>query len=79
NAVGQSPYGLVGPKDLPPAIVQSLYDAFEEATRDPGLQPLLDRFVQVPWRRNPTEYRQFAEQYFASVKPLLIKAGLAKP
>jgi len=79
NAVGQSPYGLVGPKDLPPAIVQSLYDAFEEAGKDPGVQVLLDRFVQVPWRRNPAEYRQFAEQYFASVKPLLVKAGLAKP
>jgi hypothetical protein len=33
----------------------------------------------VPWRRNPAEYRQFAEQYFVSVKPLLVKAGLAKP
>ena len=78
NVVGQSPYGLVGPKDLPAPIVQSLYDAFTEATNDPGLQPLLDRFIQVPWRRNPTEYKAFAEQYFNSVKPLLVKAGLAK-
>ena len=31
-----------------------------------------------PWRRNPAEYRKFAEDYFAGVKPLLIKAGLAK-
>ena len=79
DAVGQSPYGLVGPKDLPPAIVQSLHDAFTEASADPELQKLLDRFVQVPWKRNPTEYRAFAEQYFNSVKPLLVKAGLAKP
>lgn len=78
NVVGQSPYGLVGPKDLPPAIVQSLYDAFNEATNDPGLQPLLDRFIQVPWRRNPGEYKAFAENYFNTVKPLLVKAGLAK-
>lgn len=77
--VGQSPYGLVGPKDLPPAIVQSLYDAFTEAGRDPALQQLLDRFNQVPWQRNPAEYRAFAEQYFNSVKPLLVKSGLAKP
>lgn len=78
NAVGHSVYGLVGPKDLPPAIAQSLYEAFNEATNDPGLQPLLDRYIQVPWRRNPAEYRAYAEQYFNSIKPLLIKAGLAK-
>lgn len=78
NAVGHSVYGLVGPKDLPPAIAQTLYEAFDEATNDPGLQPLLDRFIQVPWRRNPAEYRAYAEQYFNTVKPLLIKAGLAK-
>ena len=78
NAVGQSPYGLVGPRDLPPAIVQSLYDAFTEASQDPGLLQLLDRYIQVPWKRNPAEFRAFAEQYFGSVKPLLVKAGLAK-
>jgi hypothetical protein len=32
----------------------------------------------VPWRRNPQEYRAYAESYFNSVKPLLVKAGLAK-
>lgn len=78
NAVGYSVYGLVAPKDTPQPIVQTLYEAFNEATNDPGLQPLLDKFLQVPWRRNPTEFRAFAEQYFNTVKPLLIKAGLAK-
>ncbi len=78
DAIGTSVYGLVGPKDLPPAVVQSIYDAFNEATNDPGLQQLLDRYIQVPWRRNPAEFRAFAEEYFVSVKPLLIKAGLAK-
>jgi tripartite-type tricarboxylate transporter receptor subunit TctC len=69
---------LVGPKDLPPAIVQSLYDAFEEASKDPTLQQLLDRYVAVPWKKNPSEYKAFAEQYFNSVRPLLIKAGMTK-
>ncbi|MFO1196789.1 MAG: tripartite tricarboxylate transporter substrate binding protein [Burkholderiaceae bacterium] len=78
DVVAQSPYGLVGPKDLPAGTVQALHEAFTEATNDPGLQPLLDRYIQVPWRRNPAEFRAFAEQYFGSVRPLLIKAGLAK-
>lgn len=79
DAIGQSPYGLVGPKDLPPAIVQSLYDAFNEANNDPATIDLLARYIQVPLKLNPTEYRAFAENYFNSVKPLLVKAGLAKP
>lgn len=78
NAIAHSPYGLVGPKDLPPGIVQVLHEAFAEVTNDPGLQPILDRYIQVPWRKNPAEYRAYADQYFNSVKPLLVKAGLAK-
>ena len=39
---------------------------------------LLGRYIQVPWKKNPAEYRAFAEGYFNSVKPLLVKAGLAK-
>ncbi|HPU53701.1 MAG TPA: tripartite tricarboxylate transporter substrate binding protein [Burkholderiaceae bacterium] len=78
NAVAQSPYGLVGPKDLPPHIAQTLHEVFTEATNDPGMQPILDRYIQVPWRKNPAEFRAYAESYFNSVKPLLIKAGLAK-
>ena len=78
DAVGYSVYGIVAPKDTPAAIVQSLHDAFIEATDDPGLQPLLDRFIQVPWRKNPAEFRAFAEQYFNGIRPLLIRAGLAR-
>ena len=78
NAIAHSPDGLVGPKDLPAPIAQARHEAFAEATNDPGMQPILDRYIQVPWRRNPAEFRAYAEQYFNSVKPLLIKAGLAK-
>ena len=78
KAIGHSPYGLVGPKDLPAPIVQSIFDAFEESVNDPALLALLDRYVQIPWRRNPAQYRAFAEEYFTSVKPLLVKAGLSK-
>lgn len=78
NAIAVSPYGLVGPKELPEAIIQTLHEAFDEATNDPGLQPVLDRFIQVPWRRTPAAYRAFAEKYYEDVRPLLIKSGLAK-
>jgi tripartite-type tricarboxylate transporter receptor subunit TctC len=79
NAIAVSPYGLVGPKDLPQVAIQTLHEVYSEAMKHPGHQPVLDKFIQVPWRRNPQEYRAFAEKYFTDVKPLLIKSGLAKP
>lgn len=78
NVIAVSPYGLVGPKQLPPVIIRTLHEAFSEAMNDPGHQPLLDKFIQVPWRRDPASYRAFAEKYFEDVRPLLIKSGLAK-
>jgi tripartite-type tricarboxylate transporter receptor subunit TctC len=78
DVVGQSPYGLVGPKDLPPAIVEAVHLAFKAAMADPRVDALLDSYIQAPWYKSPAEYRAFAEKYYAEVKPLLIKAGLAK-
>jgi tripartite-type tricarboxylate transporter receptor subunit TctC len=78
NVVGQSPYGLVGPKGLPPEIVETIHLAFKQAMADPRVQELLDKYIQAAWYKSPAEYRAFAEKYFVDVKPLLVKAGLAK-
>ena len=78
KVVGHSPYGLVGPKELPPNIVEAVHLAFKKAMADPRVDTLLDSYIQAPWYKNPAEYRAFAETYFVEVKPLLIKAGLAK-
>ena len=45
---------------------------------DSRVDALLDSYIQAPWYKTPAEYRAFAEKYFVDVKPLLIKAGLAK-
>jgi tripartite-type tricarboxylate transporter receptor subunit TctC len=74
----QSPYGLVGPKNLPAPIVEAVHQAFRKAMADPRVDALLDSYIQAPWYKSPAEYRAFAERYFVEVKPLLVKAGLAK-
>ncbi|MBI2764897.1 MAG: hypothetical protein HYX53_03185 [Chloroflexi bacterium] len=74
----KSPYGLVGPKDLPPATVEAIHLAFKEAMADPRVKELLDKYIQAEWYKSPAEYRGFAEKYFVDVKPLLVKAGLAQ-
>jgi tripartite-type tricarboxylate transporter receptor subunit TctC len=78
DVVGQSPYGLVGPKDMPVNIVEAVHQAFKAAMADPRVDTLLDSYIQAPWYKSPAEYRRFAEKYFVEVKPLLVKAGLAK-
>ena len=78
NVVGQSPYGIVGPKGMPPEVVDSIYLAFKEAMGEPKVNEYLAKFLQLPWYKNPAEYRAFAEKYYVEVKPLLIKAGLAQ-
>ena len=78
KVVGHSPYGLVGPKDLPAPIVEAVHQSFRKSMADPRVDALLDSYIQAPWYKNPAEYRAFAESYFVEVKPLLVKAGLAK-
>ncbi|HSH99437.1 MAG TPA: tripartite tricarboxylate transporter substrate binding protein [Reyranella sp.] len=78
DVVGHSPYGLVGPKDLPADIVEAVHLAFKAAMADPRVDALLDSYIQAPWYKSPAEYRAYAEKYHAEVKPLLVKAGLAK-
>ena len=78
KVVGQSPYGLLGPKGMQPVVVDTLYQAFKQASADPKVTEYLAKFIQVPWDKNPAEFRAFAEKYYVDVKPLLIKAGLAK-
>ena len=79
NVVGQSPYGLVGPKNMPPEIVDAIYQAFRQAMTEPKVNEYLAKFIQGPWNKNPAEYRAFAEKYYGEVKPLLIKAGWRRP
>jgi tripartite-type tricarboxylate transporter receptor subunit TctC len=63
---------------MPPDVVDSIYLAFKEAMAEPKVNEYLDKFLQLPWYKSPAEYRAFAEKYFVEVRPLLVKAGLAK-
>jgi tripartite-type tricarboxylate transporter receptor subunit TctC len=78
DATAWSPYGIVGPKNMPADIVRELHDAFKSAMEDPGHEPLLQRFLQESWYRSGAEYRKWAEDYFVEIRPKLMKAGLAK-
>ena len=77
NVVGNSPYGLVGPKGMDPAVMKTLHDAFKAAMDDPKHLELLDQLNQDLWYRSGPEYAVWARETFAKDKLLIERLGLA--
>ena len=79
NVVSTSPYGIVGPKGMDPAIVKTLHDAFKKAMDDPKHAELMAQLNQVglvPQRRRLS--RSGRVETFAKDKALIDRLGLAK-
>lgn len=77
NVVSSSPYGLVGPKGMDPAVVAKLHDAFKKAMDDPKHLAVLDQLNQGMWYRNGADYRAWAAETFAKDKALIARLGLS--
>jgi tripartite-type tricarboxylate transporter receptor subunit TctC len=77
NIVGNSPYGLVGPKGMDPAIVKTLHDAFKKAMDDPKHQEVLAQLNQDMWYRSGDDYKAWAVATFAKDKVMIERLGLA--
>ncbi|ADP20006.1 MULTISPECIES: Bug family tripartite tricarboxylate transporter substrate binding protein [Achromobacter] len=71
-----SPYGLVGPRNMPAAIVGRLHDAFKAALEAPGNQTLLDTLYQLPWYRSPQQYAEWAADAYKQERRFVERAGL---
>lgn len=77
GVVSQSPYGLVGPKGIDPAIVKVLHDAFRKAMDDPKHLEVLAQLNQAAWYRSGSDYAKWAAETFARDKKLIERLGLA--
>jgi tripartite-type tricarboxylate transporter receptor subunit TctC len=77
NVVGNSPYGLVGPKGMDAAVVKTLHDAFKKAMDDPKHIELLDQLNQDAWYRSGEDYAAWARTAYAKDKLLIERLGLA--
>ncbi|MBX3627341.1 MAG: tripartite tricarboxylate transporter substrate binding protein [Rhizobacter sp.] len=75
--VSQSPYGLVGPKGMDPAVVKTLHDAFKKAMDDPKHAEVLATLNQDPWYRTGEQYKAWAIATYAKDKLLIDRLGLA--
>lgn len=77
NVVSTSPYGLVGPKGMDPAVVKALHDAFKKAMDDPKHLEVLDQLNQPVWYRDSAAYTQWARETYVKEKALIERLGLA--
>jgi tripartite-type tricarboxylate transporter receptor subunit TctC len=73
-----SPYGLAGPKGIPPAIVRTLHDAFKTALFDPVHVAELDKYDQAPDYLGTSEYARAMKEAFAAEKRNVERLGLNK-
>lgn len=73
-----APYGLVGPKGMPPEVVKKLQDAFKAAIDDPEYKKLLDNLRQTEWYRSSTEYEKWAKEFYVSERSLVERAKLLR-
>jgi tripartite-type tricarboxylate transporter receptor subunit TctC len=75
--VSSSPYGLVGPKGMDPAVVKTLHDAFKKAMDDPKHQEVLATLNQDMWYRTGEQYKSWAIATYAKDKLLIDRLGLS--
>jgi tripartite-type tricarboxylate transporter receptor subunit TctC len=76
DIVGNSPYGIVGPKGMDPAVMKTLHDAFRKAMDDPKHQEILDQLNQDVWYRTGEEYTAWAKATHAQDRALIERLGL---
>jgi tripartite-type tricarboxylate transporter receptor subunit TctC len=75
--VSSSPYGIVGPKGMDPAVMKTLHDAFKKAMDDPRHQEVMEQLNQQVWYRSGEDYRKWAADTFQRDKALIERLGLA--
>jgi tripartite-type tricarboxylate transporter receptor subunit TctC len=76
--VATSPYGLAGPRGLPPHVVQVLHDAFRLAMNDPQHLAELERYDQEIAYLGPEDYGRAMREAYAAEKRAVERMGLAR-
>jgi tripartite-type tricarboxylate transporter receptor subunit TctC len=77
KVVANSPYGLVGPKGMDPAVMKTLHDAFKKAMDDPQHVAVLEQLNQPVWYKNSADYQAWARETLVKEKGLIDRLGLA--
>ena len=76
DVVSYSPYGIVGPKGMNPAVTRALHDAFRRALDDPEHLKVLQQFDQVYWYKSSEDFAKWAADTLVSERATLDRVGL---
>ena len=77
--VATSPYGLAGPRGLPPAVVQTLHQAFKTAMYDPAHIAELAKYDQELAYLGPDDYARVMRDAYQAERRAVERLGLARP
>ena len=77
KVVANSPYGLVGPKGMDPAVMKTLHDAFKKAMDDPKHVEVLEQLNQPVWYKSSADYAAWARETLVTERVLIERLGLA--
>jgi tripartite-type tricarboxylate transporter receptor subunit TctC len=76
DTVSNSPYGIVGPKGVPPQVVKALHDAFKSAMDDPENLKILQQLDGSYWYKSSEDYRRWAAQQLVAERATIERIGL---
>ena len=77
KTISDSPFGVCGPKNMEPAVVKVLHDAFKKTLDDPAVLSVFDKYDQNVIYLDTAAYTKYATETFHSEKGLIERLGLA--
>lgn len=77
-AMFESPFGIAGPKGMPPAVVKKIEDAFEAATKDEGVLATLAKYDMTAKFMSAADYTKFMSDALGTERKTLDRLGLLK-
>jgi tripartite-type tricarboxylate transporter receptor subunit TctC len=77
ETVSDSPFGVCGPKNMDPAVVRTLHDAFRKVIEDPAVLQMLDKYDQPVIYMDTAGYTKFAQETFVAEKGTIERLGMA--
>ena len=76
KTTSDSPFGVGGPKNMDPAVVKTLHDAFRKTLDDPAVIAVLEKYDQSVIYMNTEAYTKFARETYVAEKALIDRLGL---
>lgn len=76
STVSDSPFGVCGPKNMEPALVQRIHDVFKKTLDDPAVQAALDKYDQPVVYMDTAQYTEFAKKTFTAERATMERLGL---